>query len=88
MLLLLLLSVQGLNEIIVLCWEYAQEYNMTFNPKKTVCIKFGNKINIDEHVSMNGFIVQWSESVRHLGNFVDYTVWLVGLQIQTINVYK
>ena len=37
------------------------------NPKKTVCIKFGSKINIDDHVSMNGFTVQWSERVRHLG---------------------
>ena len=37
-----------------------------FNPKKTVCIKLGSKIHNDEHVSMNGFTVQWSESVRHL----------------------
>ena len=40
----------------------------TCNPKKTVCIQFGSKINIDKHVSMNGF------AVRHLGNFVDSTV--------------
>ena len=37
-------------------------------------IKFGSKIHNDEHVSMNGFTVQWSESVRHLGNFVDSTL--------------
>ena len=49
-------SVRGLNEMIVLCCEYEKEYDMTFNPKKTVCITFGSKINIDEHVSMNGFI--------------------------------
>ena len=64
-------SVRGLNEMIVLCCEY----DITFNPKKTVCIKFGNKINIDEHwSSINRFPVQWSESVRHLGNFVDSTL--------------
>ena len=34
-------------------------------------IKFGSKITIDEHVSTNGFPVQWSESVRYLGSFVD-----------------
>ena len=67
-------SVRGLNEMIVLCCEYAKEYDITFNPKKTVCIKFGSKIHIDEHVSMNRFTVQWSESVRHLGNFVDSTL--------------
>ena len=65
-------SVRELN--FVLCCEYAKEYDITFNPKKTVCIKFGSKINIDEHVSMNGLTVQWSESVRHLGNFVDSTL--------------
>ena len=64
----------GLNEIIVLCCEYAKEYDTTFNPKKTVCIKLGSKINIDKHVSMNGFTVQWSESARHIGNFVDSTL--------------
>ena len=53
-------SIRGLNEMIVLCCEYAKEYDMTFNPKETVCIKFGSKINIDEHVSISGFPVQWS----------------------------
>ena len=67
-------SVRGLNEIIELCCKYAKEYDITFKPKKTVCIKFGSKIHIDEHVSMNGFTVQWPESVRHLGNFVDSTL--------------
>ena len=67
-------SIRGLNEMIVLCCEYAKEYDMTFNPKKTVCIRFGSKINIDEHVSISGFPLQWSESVRHLGNIVDSTL--------------
>ena len=60
--------------MIVLCCEYAKEYDITFNPKKTVCIKFGSEIHIDEHGSMNGFTVQWTESVRHLDNFVDSTL--------------
>ena len=34
---------------------------MTFNTMKILCIKSGSKINIDEHVSNNGFPVQWSE---------------------------
>ena len=39
---------------------YIYIYNkLTFNPKKTVRIKFGSKIHNDEHVSMNGFTVQW-----------------------------
>ena len=67
-------SIRGLIKICILCFEYTKEYDITFNPKKTVCIKLGIKINIDEHVSINGFPVQWSESVRHLGNLVDFTL--------------
>ena len=37
-------SIRGLNEMIVLCCEYAKEYGITFNPKKTACIKFGRKV--------------------------------------------
>ena len=33
-------SVRGLNEMIVLCCEYAKQYDIMFNPKKTVCINF------------------------------------------------
>ena len=33
-------SVRWLNVMIVLCCEYAKEYDITFNPKKTVCIQF------------------------------------------------
>ena len=41
--------------MIVLCCEYAKEYDITLNPKKTVCIKLGSKINNDEHVLISGF---------------------------------
>ena len=51
-------SVRGLKEMIVLCCECEKEYDITYIPKKTVHIKFGSKINIDDHVSINGFLVQ------------------------------
>ena len=63
-------SIRGLNELIVLCCEYTKEFDITFNPKKTVCIKFGCQVNQLEHVSISGFPVQWTESVSHLGNLV------------------
>ena len=73
----------------LLIGEYTKEYDITFNPKKTACIKFGSKIHNDEHVSMNGFTVQWSESVRHLGNFVDSTLSeSLDCRYKTINVYR
>ena len=57
--------------MILLCCKYAI---IQFNPTKTVCITFGSKININEHVSINGFHVQWSESVRHIGTLLDSTL--------------
>ena len=63
--------IRGLNEMIVLCCEYDKEFDITFNQNKTVCIKFGSKVNKHEHVTINGFPVQWSESVMHLGNLYD-----------------
>ena len=35
-------SIGGLNEMLKLCENYATVYNVMFNSKKTVCIKFGN----------------------------------------------
>ena len=56
-----------------------------FNPKKTVCIKVGSKVNKHEHVSINGFPVQWSESVRHLGNLIDCpTHWIADTNDQCL----
>ena len=39
--------------------------------KKTVCIKFGDKVNEFENVYMNNTLVQWANEVKHLGNIVQ-----------------
>ena len=36
-----------------------------------MCIKYGDKVELNEHVVMNGNIIEWADNVRHLGNFVD-----------------
>ena len=48
--------------------------NIVFNPKKTVCIKFGDKVNEFENVYMNNTLVQWANEVKHLGNIVQSTL--------------
>ena len=35
---LLFHSICGINKMIDICCEYAKEYDITFNPTKTVCI--------------------------------------------------
>ena len=44
---------------------------IVINPKKTVCIKFGDNVNEFENVYMNNTLVQWANEVKHLGNIVQ-----------------
>ena len=67
-------SICGINNMFDICCEYAKEYDITFNPTKTVCIKYGDKVELNEHVVMNGNIIEWVDNVRYLGNFVDATL--------------
>ena len=60
--------------MIDICCEYAKEYDISFNSTKTVCIKYGDTVELNEHVVMNGNIIEWADNVRHLGNFVDVTL--------------
>ena len=64
-------SICVINKMNYICCEYAQEYDIKFNPTKTVCIKYGDKVRLYKHVVMNGNTIEWADNVRHLGNFVD-----------------
>ena len=59
-------STCGINNMIDICCEYAKKYDITFNPTKTVCIKYVDKVELNEHVVMNGNISEWAANVRHL----------------------
>ena len=37
-------SIGGLNELLKICYSFAQRNSIIFNNKKTVCIKFGRKL--------------------------------------------
>ena len=64
-------SIGGLNEMLKLCDNYATVYNVIFNSKKTVCIKFGNEVIRNEAAFLNNQPLKWNEKVRHLGNIID-----------------
>ena len=59
------------DKMIDICCEYVKEYDIKFNPTKTVCIKYGDKVQLYDHVVMTGNTIEWATNVRHLGNFVD-----------------
>ena len=68
---LIALSIGGLNAMLKMYDNYAIAYNVMFNSKKTVCIKFGNKVVRNEAAFLNNQPLKWSEKVRHLSNVID-----------------
>ena len=66
-------SVQALQSILNICEEFAIEYNVLFNCKKTVCMRVGNGGRPPERtVTLNGKILTWHKSVKHLGNIITH----------------
>ena len=61
-------SIRGLNRMIKICSIFANSNHITFNCKKTVCIKFGGKKHDYEHLTLNGNDIEWVSEIKHLGN--------------------
>ena len=54
-----------------LCEVFAKNFDITFNCKKTVCIKFDQKLIGSEHVYLNSKKIEWVNQIKHLGNYID-----------------
>ena len=63
-------SICGIHNMIDICCEYAKQYDIIFNPTKTVGIQYGDKAELNENVVMNGNLIEWADTVRHLGNLL------------------
>ena len=60
--------------MIKICEEFGIEYDILFNPVKTICIIFGYKgcLNRIPKMKINGKLIPWSKQAKHLGNVVSY----------------
>ena len=56
--------------MISLCEIFAKNFDIKFNCKKTVCIKFGQKLIDCEHVYLNDKRIEWVNQIKHLGNYM------------------
>ena len=56
-------SIRGLNCMLNICSEYADNYDITFNSKKTLCIKFGEKVKDYEKVTIKGSVISWTSKL-------------------------
>ena len=64
-------SLHGLNRMLEICAKFADNFDITFHSKKTLCIKFGETLNGKECAKLNGKIIKCGDYTKHLGNFLD-----------------
>ena len=57
-----------------ICAKFADNFDITFNSKKTFCIKLGESLNGKECAKLNGKIFKWVDHIKQLGNFLDSTL--------------
>ena len=57
-----------------ICKNFATDVNVTFNPKKTVCIQFASKISESDQLFIDRHAIEWKNHVKHLGNIVKNTL--------------
>ena len=50
-------SVYGLNKMMNICSGFATNNFITFNAKKTICIKYGESVKLTEHVILDGNVI-------------------------------
>ena len=67
-------SLHGLNRMLEICAKFADHFNITFNSKKTLCIKFDESLNGKECAKLNGKRIKLVDHNKHLGNFLDSTL--------------
>jgi Reverse transcriptase (RNA-dependent DNA polymerase) len=64
-------SVSGLQTLVNICETELIKIDMSINPKKSVCIRFGQRFNAQcEHItSVSGMKFEWVDNCRYLGVF-------------------
>ena len=68
-------SINGLQSMINVCEIFADEFDVTFNTKKRLCICYGSDNNATlRQVSLDGVKIPWQSTVKHLGNVLMYNL--------------
>ena len=68
---LLCSSIRGLNKMLDICNSFADMYDIKFNAKKSLGIKFGGQQVMSEVLYLGNSRIEWVSSVKHLGNYVN-----------------
>ena len=66
-------SVSAMQSILHICEEFALEYNVLWNCKKTICMRIGSGgVPPQRQLTLNGTVLNWASKVKHLGNMVNH----------------
>ena len=64
-------SIRGLNKMLDICNSFADMYDIKFNAKKSLGIKFGGQQVMSEVLYLGNSRIEWVSSVKHLSNYVN-----------------
>ena len=65
-------SIEALHELLHICEKYADEFNVIFNAKKTMCMCISGRVQPpSRHVTLNGSPLRWTNKAKYLGNLVN-----------------
>ncbi len=64
-------SIRGLNKMLNICSEFGVQYDLKFNSKKSLGIKFGSALESDEIIMLNKEPIKWVSEIKHLGNYIN-----------------
>ena len=53
-----------------ICSDFADNFSLTFNSNKSMCIKFGESVNDKKKIMLSDLQIAWVIDVRHLGNYI------------------
>ena len=60
--------------MIQICATFPKTFSSTFNCKKSMCIKFGDNVNVNDIIKLNASQIPWVKEIKHLGNYVNKTL--------------
>ncbi len=65
-------SVKGLQRMVDVCSEFGLEFSVTYNAKKTKCMKFELKPVMPETypIRLEGNVVEWTTSIKYVGHYI------------------
>jgi hypothetical protein len=67
-------SIAGLQNLITACEQFGNEFNMSYNPKKSFCVQFSRKNKTFCDLYLDGNKLDWLPEAKHLGNYISSTL--------------